>query len=93
MLGQNFRNRGKRDAADPAREHIPRVREDGHLLARLIRSVPRRIAAAIGGDDQQVVVLDGVNQNRQPAIEVLESGGISGGIAAMPVITGAKDKG
>src|SRR3954451_6849241 len=51
----------------------------------MIGATPGRVAAVIGGDDQQIVRFQTLAKLRQAAIEFLQRKRITGGIAAMTI--------
>src|SRR3954470_13374490 len=59
--------------------------QDWNLLTRVVGTGPCRIAAVIGGDDQEVVVIQDVQQFGQSRIEVLQRLRIAGYVPAMAV--------
>src|ERR1043165_7101981 len=65
------------------RTRIPRQYRD--LLARVIGSLPGRIATMVGGDHEQVVRLHAVQKAGNPAVELLERERVTGGVAPMSV--------
>src|SRR4051794_23740789 len=59
--------------------------EDRTLLASVVRPVPCRITAVVGGDDEKVVRTEPVDQLGKPPIELLERQGVAGRIAPVAV--------
>src|SRR2546421_9996168 len=56
--------------------------QDWNLLAGMIGSVPSRIAAVVGGNDEQVAVRKAIDELRQAAIEVFQCFRIARAVAA-----------
>lgn len=87
---QMFRNRladigiGLTDADGTGSNARP-VSHDGHALACVIRATPRRIAAVIGGQDDEIARLQFLVHFRQPRVERLECCGISRHVAAVTI--------
>src|SRR5690606_19865389 len=59
--------------------------QDGHLLARVIRSLPGWVAAVVCRDDQEIIGPQYLKKLRQTLIERLERGGIARNVAPVPV--------
>src|SRR6266550_8435942 len=59
--------------------------QDWNLLAGMIGSVPSRIAAVVGGNDEQVAVRKAIDELRQAAVEVFQCFRIARAIAPVAI--------
>ena len=68
------------------RRDAGRVDQHRHAFARVIGAAPGRIAAVIGGDDQEIAVAQLCQELRQAPVERLERARIAFDIAAMAML-------